>query len=554
MRTRRLNIIESATGVVIETLEQRRVLSVALDHGVLVVRGTAGDDQLQIYASREADRLTVKDNGLDTSFAVAQITGILIQGGDGNDLLSDWGDLALPMTISGGTGDDTLIGGVAHDQFRGGSGEDLMLGQWGADREGWDYHPTRYDRIVGPDTLRGSDANDDFQPEAGDDDFHGAAVDRASVTFHKGVLRVNGTAGDDIFNISIDCIGDSRYGLSSWNVAAGVNSVSGLRMNWSDVASIQIEGKGGNDQFKISRGGSAGLLPITVDENGFSQNVVAPGNYELDASGLLRATDRYGTAVLTNGLLTITGSDAAEEIMIGTWYEPDFVWVHMNDWSATFDKSQVQAIQIDARGGNDMVEFFDLTTVGLHIPITVNGGAGDDDLGGQGDRDHIDLIIPGPYTDMAVTLIGGEGNDTLGAGAGPDRLEGGAGDDLLVAERSQATLLGGDGNDVLWGGYGSAVLLGEGGDDTLYLDPARNPYDGGAGLDRVYAFDYNTQQRTLIEQELPSDPANQTDDGQAAPPADQGESTAANYAINPPLSAVFATTPIDKREDEMVWD
>jgi Ca2+-binding RTX toxin-like protein len=555
MRTRHLNIIESATGVVIEALEQRRVLSVALDHGLLVVRGTAGDDQLQIYASHESDRLEVRDNGLRSLHDVAQITGIVIQGGDGNDLLSDWGDLALPMTISGGAGDDTLIGGPGHDLLRGGSGEDLMFGAPGSYGEDWDYHATPYDRVMGPDTIRGADARDDFQPEAGDDDFHGAAVDRASVTFHKGVLRVNGTIGNDVFNISVQSAPCWRWGYQGWGVVAGVNAVSAQPVNWPDVASIQIEGKGGNDVFKISQGGSMGLPAIVVDENGFAQNVVAPGNYELDGSGLLRATDRYGKAVLRDGVLTILGTDAGEEIMIGTFYEPGFVWVHMNGWAAAFRESEVQAIQIYAGGGNDLVEIYNLATAAaLHIPMTIDGGAGDDELGGQSNRDELDLIIPGPYTDMGVTLIGGDGNDTLGAGVGPDVLEGGAGDDELWAAYARSTLLGGDGNDVLWGGYGAAVLLGEGGDDTLYLDPARNPYDGGAGLDRVYAFDYNTQQRTLIEQELPSDPANQTDDGQAALPDDQGESTAANYAINPPLSAVFATTPIDKREDEMVWD
>jgi Ca2+-binding RTX toxin-like protein len=542
MRTRRLKIIEAATGVVIEALEQRRVLSVALDHGILVVQGTAGDDQLQVYTSHYADRLTVKDNGVVRLFAVSEITGILIQGGDGNDLLSDWGDLAIAMTISGGAGDDTLIGGMAHDVLRGGSGEDLMLGQWGADREGWDYHPTQFDRILGPDTLRGSEANDDFQPEAGDDDFHGGAVDRASVTFHKGVLRVNGTTGDDEFNISI-------WGSGAGEIMAGVNQAGG-NIDGSDVLSIEIEGKGGSDEFKISRAGSSSSLPaITLDENGFSQNVTFPGNYELDGSGLLRTTDRYGTAVLSDGLLTITGTDGAEEITLGSWYEPGFVWVHMNGWSATFDKSQVEAIRVDARGGDDSFQFFDLETAALGIPTTVDGGAGDDLLGGQSDRDHIDLIIPGPY--MGVTLIGGDGDDTLCSGVAPDLLEGGAGDDLLVVTRSQATLLGGDGNDFLWSdGYSTAVLLGEGGDDTLYVDPTRNPYDGGDGLDRVYAFDYMTRQRTLIEQDLPSDPTNQSDGGQTAPP----ESTAEPFAVNPPLSAVFVTTPIDKRDDEMVWE
>jgi Ca2+-binding RTX toxin-like protein len=86
--------------------------------------------------------------------------------------------------------------------------------------------------------------------------------------------------------------------------------------------------------------------------------------------------------------------------------------------------------------------------------VSVNAGRGNDDvvLRALGD---VDFVIP-------ATILGGDGDDWIAAGAGVDSVDGGLGDDQVSA---------GAGNDVVNGGDDD--------DDVLYA--ADDVLDGGAG-------------------------------------------------------------------------
>lgn len=97
------------------------------------------------------------------------------------------------------------------------------------------------------------------------------------------------------------------------------------------------------------------------------------------------------------------------------------------------------------------------------VVITLSGG--DDVFSGQGGNG-----TGAASTSTAVTVYGGEGNDTLTGGDGDD------------------TLYGGDGDDVLTGGPGDDVLYGDAGDDTFDegADPSgADVVDGGDDVDTV---------------------------------------------------------------------
>ena len=111
------------------------------------------------------------------------------------------------------------------------------------------------------------------------------------------------------------------------------------------------------------------------------------------------------------------------------------------------------------------------------MPLTVDGGAGNDRLSGMGPS----------------TLYGGDGDDELtGSGAadalysgpGRDYLAAGAGDDLLDASDSGGAVMeAGHGNDVLVGGPGDDQLEADGGADTLTGGPGTDGYTAGSGDD-----------------------------------------------------------------------
>jgi len=91
--------------------------------------------------------------------------------------------------------------------------------------------------------------------------------------------------------------------------------------------------------------------------------------------------------------------------------------------------------------------------------ITVNGLDGDDRLDGSA------LSIP-------LTINGGNGNDTLIGGFGGDALSGGAGNDNLNGGAGVDVLHGDDGADTLTAtdGIADALIDGGAGNDTIRKD------------------------------------------------------------------------------------
>jgi Ca2+-binding RTX toxin-like protein len=98
--------------------------------------------------------------------------------------------------------------------------------------------------------------------------------------------------------------------------------------------------------------------------------------------------------------------------------------------------------------------------------ITVNGNDGDD-------------RIDGSNVATALTLNGGNGNDTLVGGSGNDNLSGGAGNDALFGGPGVDVLRGDDGADTITAtdGVSDSVVDGGAGNDTIHKDRV----DPGAG-------------------------------------------------------------------------
>jgi len=74
-------------------------------------------------------------------------------------------------------------------------------------------------------------------------------------------------------------------------------------------------------------------------------------------------------------------------------------------------------LTVNTLGGDDVVDASELSAGA--IPLTANGGDGDDVLIGSAGND---------------TLTGGAGDDVLIGGPGLDNLDGGTGDDILIQD------------------------------------------------------------------------------------------------------------------------
>jgi Ca2+-binding RTX toxin-like protein len=149
------------------------------------------------------------------------------------------------------------------------------------------------------------------------------------------------------------------------------------------------------------------------------------------------------------------------------------------------------ALRLPGRpGGQDIA--------GTDLANTLIGGDGDDSLNGMGGNDYLvggaghDLLRGGTGND---TLIGGPDNDTLQAGSGDDVVSTSAGRNLLIGGPGGDTITGGSGQDTLFGGTGADridatagghdLLSGEGGADTLLGGAGNDTLNGGDGNDTL---------------------------------------------------------------------
>jgi Ca2+-binding RTX toxin-like protein len=88
-------------------------------------------------------------------------------------------------------------------------------------------------------------------------------------------------------------------------------------------------------------------------------------------------------------------------------------------------------------------------------------------------------------TDM---IFGGNGDDTINAGAGNDLICGGNGGGTINAGLGNDTIDGGNGNDTLIGGDGDDLIIGGNGNDTMTGGIGADSFFGGSGTDTVTDF------------------------------------------------------------------
>lgn len=140
-----------------ETLEDRRLLSVSLSHGVLDVEGTRRNDhiELSVYQvirnNKPVDILKVVDNGVTRTFDADSVHLIQVNGGNGEDLIRLASSVHINSVIHGGNGKDSLFGGSGNDKLYGDNAKDYLSGGAGNDSL-WGGN--------GKDTLIGGAGND----------------------------------------------------------------------------------------------------------------------------------------------------------------------------------------------------------------------------------------------------------------------------------------------------------------------------------------------------------------------------------------------------------
>jgi Ca2+-binding RTX toxin-like protein len=121
-------------------------------------------------------------------------------------------------------------------------------------------------------------------------------------------------------------------------------------------------------------------------------------------------------------------------------------------------------------GGADSFKMTDQFSPNGYTQVAVDGGAGDDRLGGA-------------PTGVPNTLVGGSGDDSLFGGNFGDSLDGGDDNDTLMSDGGNDIVHGGNGNDTVNGSSGDDSVYGDAGNDNVSGDTDNDTVDGGSGQD-----------------------------------------------------------------------
>jgi Ca2+-binding RTX toxin-like protein len=170
-----------------DTLERRRLLStVQLNGSTLEITGTTGNDFIDVSFDETALQIKVVTSGdPDQSFDPDDVDFISVHALGGDDYVSILVvGVVVPSTVSGGDGNDVLLGGVGNDSMSGNAGRDTLLGS------------------VGNDRLAGNGGRDRIAADSGNDVvFGGAGGDWIFATNDNDVIK--GEGGDDIISSSL---------------------------------------------------------------------------------------------------------------------------------------------------------------------------------------------------------------------------------------------------------------------------------------------------------------------------------------------------------------
>lgn len=272
---------------------------------------------------------------------------------------------------------------------------------------------------------------------------------------------------------------------------------------WSGTANGKSDYSRSGSQIVIPAGSTSGsvsltFLPDTVDEAAETVIVDIAGVTNGTESGNQQVTITIDdddpspiSVTRSNGVLTIANvGGIATDIRIGLDAATSRLQVESltDGMMASLFRSPLEGLRGVVVNLGPQSDRFNASTIVL--PITVNGGAGND------------TIVGGAWTDLlngeagADSIIAGGGRDTVSGGVGDDTLDGGASIDLLmevgdVSFTLTSASLSGLGSDQFIG-FEAANLTGGNSDNTIDASAAGFSVgiNGGVGADTLLGSNF----------------------------------------------------------------
>lgn len=495
--------------------------------------------QVNITGTEAGDLLTINaGNGNDTINAAglpAGVIGLTIDAGAGNDTVigSQGRDTILAGdgndTVTGGRGDDVALLGAGNDTFiwNPGDGSDIVEGQAGTDTllfnganiaenisivanggralffrdvanvtmDMDDVETIQFKALGGADNivvgdLSGTDVkqvNLDLSAQAGSGQGDGAAD----------TVTVNGTQGNDAITVASSGASVVVNGLAAKVTITGAEGANDQ---------LSINGQAGNDTIDAS-GLNAGQVKLAINAGAGDDTITGSKGDDVVVGGQGTDTAKLGLGDDTfiwnpgDGNDTVDGQAGTDTLLFNGANIAEKIDISANGGHArltrdvaniTMDLDNVETIDVQAKGGADLITVGDLTGTDVSkVKIDLGGadGAADTIVLNATNGDDV-VVVTNNNGVITVSGLGGGDVEITGFEANNDRLviNGLGGDDVIEASGLSGILLtanGGDGDDVLIGSPGNDTLLGGNGDDVLIGGPGQDVLDGGPGSNVV---------------------------------------------------------------------
>jgi Ca2+-binding RTX toxin-like protein len=331
--------------------------------------GADGVDTVEVNGGNGAEQFTTTANGARVRFDrvnpapfsidIGTSEKLVLNANGGDDSFSATGNLAalIQITVDGGASNDTLLGGNGADFLLGGDGNDFVDGNQGNDVA-----------LIG----------------AGDDTFQWDPGDGNDV--------VEGQAGADTMLFNGSGVNENMDVSANGGRVRFTRNVANIVMDLNDVESIVARTLGGTDNLVVNDLSGTDVVNVLGDLG------IAGGGDDGAADGV--------TVNATNGsdVVTVTGAGPNAQV------SGLAARVAVSGASAATDRLTVRAL-----AGDDVI---DASGVAANaIPLTLDGGAGDD------------VLVGGAGNDV---ITGGDGDDVLIGGPGTDTLDGGPGSNVVI--------------------------------------------------------------------------------------------------------------------------
>ncbi|OGT09088.1 MAG: hypothetical protein A3J49_05830, partial [Gallionellales bacterium RIFCSPHIGHO2_02_FULL_57_16] len=468
------------------------------------------------------------------------------EGGSWNDAIDLSNSTVFSATagydISGGLGDDTLIGSASDDWIMGGAGADTMTGGTGMDHFNFvqdsssrvSYNGSVYSAVNGAlDRIADFSSGDSISMNVVDSSAPG-------VMQNNGLSMMDATPTDGLAT-------DQGFFLVQGNYSAGTSTT------------FTVDALGADTMVMYDSDATTGVAQSGIVLSGVTvaQLGAFPGSSFIEymgGTGGTGTTDSVPGGVGTTVSLNIPGSitGTVDALSAYPWLDAD--WYQVNLTSGT-------TYQFDLSSGTSLdgkLEIFDSTgliqtyansgTAGVseslsYIPVSSgtyyvsvsSGSSGSNTTTGSFTLNASVATTGGTITNLNLTgtsgddfLVGGDGNDWLTGGAGVDYLDGGNGSDVAFFESAASgvvinlrtntvtndgfgnteTIVNvenlhgsayndiiqlGDGGAYVFGRAGADQLTGGDGNDNLIGGSGNDTLDGGAGLNSIdYNADWDT--------------------------------------------------------------